>query len=161
MAIIEIMTCPECAMISGQIIDKDALCKEYEHWCYMQCTACNLKWHVCLNHLLKWSWANSANVLRNFLGGKHPSLADQTSSSLDASTHTNMNNNKSPISLPIIPHTDEVNNTEDSILVDRDTSCDGSTYNTQTVPVTDAISYITHTDWQSLASHSAWNFSWC
>ena len=61
----ELIWCTKCMLSTGQLVSKDQfqtdLC-----WGQMKCGGCQLRWHVCLQHILRWLWEDVAKACDHF-----------------------------------------------------------------------------------------------
>ena len=49
----------------GELVPKDQFQKDL-CWGQMKCGGCQLRWHVCLQHILRWLWEDVAKVCHHF-----------------------------------------------------------------------------------------------
>ena len=61
----ELTRCTKCILCTGELVPKDQFQKDL-CWGQMKCGGCQLRWHVCLQHILRWLWEDVAKACDHF-----------------------------------------------------------------------------------------------
>ena len=143
-----LMTCHQCDKATGEVIARDGLSCKYSHWEYMQCTLCQLKWHICLHHLRAWPWENTGTALKHFMT-MHPETKPAIAMSSLESRHFQPVPSRSESDISIGAFVDDDNGSE----VNSNASSDSID-----MPLDDMepMSLPASNEWESLASQSPW-----
>jgi len=84
----ELTLCTQCEKTTGELIQKEIVLPTDLCWGHMKCGNCQLRWHVCLEHLRRWLWDDIEKARTHFCGPGHDisTMNDLSVSCLTSST---------------------------------------------------------------------------
>ena len=84
----ELTFCTQCEKTTGELIQKEIVLPTDLCWGHMKCGNCQLRWHVCLEHLRRWLWDDIEKARTHFCGPGHDisTMNDLSVSCLTSST---------------------------------------------------------------------------